>query len=74
MASSIMDDMNDIFILLKESIIKSDYYELDADVNGELRCREMIEEILPWDIVDKFGRYQQDVFIPIRIKNNEIIL
>ena len=70
-ASSFMDDMNDIFILLKESIIKSDYYELDTDVNGKLRCNEMIEEILPWDIVDRFGRYQQDVFIPIRIKTEK---
>ena len=71
MASSIMDDMNDIFILLKDWINKSDYYDLDIDVNGKLRCNEMIEEILPWDIVDKFGRYQQDVFIPIRMKTEK---
>jgi len=55
-------------LILKAWIIKSDYYELDADAEGKSRCNEMIEEILPWDIVDKFGRYQPDVFIPIRIK------
>ena len=70
-ASSFMDDMNDIFILLKDWINKSDYYELDVDVDGKLRCNEMIEEILPWDIVDRFGRYQQDVFVPIKIQNNK---
>ena len=31
----------------------------------------MIEEIMPWDIVDKFNRYQQDIFVPIRIKNDQ---
>jgi len=68
-ASSFMEDMDDTFILLKEWINKSDHYELDNGAEGQLRCNEMIEEILPWDIVDRFGRYQQDVFIPIRIKN-----
>ncbi|MCL2057814.1 MAG: MerR family transcriptional regulator [Oscillospiraceae bacterium] len=67
-ASSFMDDMIDIFILLKDWINESDFYELDADAGGKLRCDEMIEEVLPWDIVEKFGRYQQDVFIPIKIK------
>ncbi|MHC1695646.1 MAG: MerR family transcriptional regulator [Eubacteriales bacterium] len=70
-ASSFMDNMNDIFILLNDWIYKSDFYELDTDVEGKLRCREMIEEILPWDIVDRFGRYQQDLFIPIRIKTEK---
>ena len=70
-ASSFMDDMNDIFILLKKWVIKNDNYEIDTDADGQLRCREMIEEISPWDIVDKFGRYQQDVFIPIRVKNGK---
>ena len=70
-ASSFMDDMNDIFILLKDWVDKSDYYELDTNADGKLRCSEMIEEILPWDIVDRFGRYQQDVFIPIRIKTEK---
>lgn len=29
---------------------------------------KMIEEILPWDIANRFNRNQQDVFIPIRLK------
>lgn len=70
-ASSFMEDMDDTFILLKDWVNRSDYYELDTSPKGQLRCNEMIEEILPWDIVDKFGRYQQDVFIPIRIKNEK---
>ena len=68
-ASSFMEDMDDTFVLLKDWINKSAYYELDTDKKGRLRCSEMIEEILPWDIVDKFNRHQQDVFIPIRINN-----
>ena len=71
LASSFMDDMNDIFILLKDWINICDDYELDTDADGKLRCNEMIEEILPWDIVDRFGRYQQDVFIPIRMKTEK---
>lgn len=66
--SSFMEDMNDIFILLKNWINKSDCYELDIVAEGRLRCSEMIEEILPWDIAEKQNRYQQDVFIPIKIK------
>lgn len=70
MASSFMEDMDDTFILLKEWINKSDNYELDADTAGMQR-NEMIEEILPWDIANKLNRYQQDIFIPIRIKEEE---
>jgi len=28
---------------------------------------EMLEEILPWDIVKKLTKWQQDIFIPIKI-------
>ena len=66
-ASSFIENMDETFALLKDWIVKSDHYELDTDEEGRLRYNEMIEEILPWDIVDAFGRYQQDVFIPIRI-------
>jgi hypothetical protein len=67
--SSFMADMEDTFILLRDWINRSDNYELDADEEGTLQRDEMIEEILPWDIVGKFKQYQQDVFIPIKIKN-----
>ncbi|HEX2947357.1 MAG TPA: MerR family transcriptional regulator [Clostridia bacterium] len=71
LTSSFMVDMDDTFILLRDWINRSDNYELDADAEGKLQRDEMIEEILPWDIVDKFKLYQQDVFVPIKIKKGE---
>jgi len=68
-ATSFMADMDDTFILLRDYIKRSDVYEFDADADGKLLRDEMIEEILPWDIVAKFSRYQQDVFVPIKIKS-----
>ncbi|MDD4474252.1 MAG: MerR family transcriptional regulator [Eubacteriales bacterium] len=67
-ASSFMEDLDNTFILLKDWINKSDHYELDINAEGKLRCNEMIEEILPWDIANILNRYQQDVFIPIQMK------
>lgn len=67
-ASSFVDDIDDTLFLLKDWINKSDHYQLDADVDGKIRRNEMIEEILPWDIANKLNRYQQDVFVPIRIR------
>ena len=66
--SSFMADMDDTFALLRDWVNRSDHYEIDVDLGGKLLRDEMIEEILPWDIVAKFNRYQQDVFIPIRMK------
>ncbi len=70
-ASSFMEDMDDTFILLKDWINNSDNYALDANAEGELHRYEMIEEILPWDIANNLNRYQQDIFIPIRLKNEK---
>jgi len=70
-ATSFMADMDDTFILLKEWVNKSEDYELNTDIDGKLQRDEIIEEILPWDIVAKFNRYQQDVFVPIKIKNKK---
>ncbi len=67
-ASSFMEDMDETFVLLRDWISKSDHYELDVDEEGKQQRNEMIEEILPWDIANHLNRYQQDVFIPIRIK------
>jgi DNA-binding transcriptional MerR regulator len=64
-ASSFMEDMDDTFILLRDWINKSGHYVPDAN------RFEMIEEILPWDIAAWLNRYQQDVFIPIQIKDGE---
>ncbi|WP_455716474.1 MerR family transcriptional regulator, partial [Anaerosporobacter sp.] len=69
--SSFMEDMDDTFILLKDWVNKSDHYELDANEEGSLQRYEMIEEILPWDIANQFNRYQQDIFIPIRLKKEQ---
>ena len=68
-ASSFMEDMDDTIILLKDWVNKSDHYELDLITEGELQRCEMIEEVLPWDIASKWNSYQQDIFIPILIKN-----
>ena len=70
-ASSFMENMDDTLILLKDWVNKSDYYELDDNAEGEMQRYEMIEEILPWDIANKLNRYQQDIFIPIQIKNEK---
>ncbi|MDR1246509.1 MAG: hypothetical protein LBK57_05710 [Clostridiales Family XIII bacterium] len=64
-ASSFMEDMDDTFILLREWINNSGDFDLDKS------RQEMIEEILPWDIANRFSRYQQDIFIPIRIKDEK---
>ena len=60
-ASCFMDDIDITFTLLREWI----------DKNGEFEVRggfELIEEILPWDIAVKLSRFQQDVYLPIKIK------
>lgn len=70
-ASSYMEDMDDTMILLKDWVNKNEHFELDFNTEGECKRYEMIEEILPWDIANKFNRYQQDIFIPIKIKNEK---
>ena len=65
--SSYFEDMDDTLIMLKDWVRKSEDYELDLDEKGLLRRIEMIEEILPWDIAVRLNRYQQDIFVPIRI-------
>lgn len=70
-ASSFVEVLDDTFILLRDWININEDYELDIGNDGKLKRNEMIEEILPWDIADKLKRYQQDVFIPIRIKNEK---
>jgi len=69
--TSFMADMDDTFVLLRDYISGSDHYEFDADAEGKLLRDELIEEILPGDIVSTFNQYQQDVFVPIRVKNKK---
>jgi DNA-binding transcriptional MerR regulator len=73
-ASSFMEDMDDTFALLRDYINQSECYQLDLDTDGSIRRYEMIEEILPWDIAKKQNRYQQDVFIPIKIQEEKELL
>lgn len=74
-ASSFMEDMDETFVLLREWINNNEHFSLDMDENGVLLRDEMVEEILPWDIARKLNRYQQDIFIPVRDKNQkEMIL
>ena len=70
-ASSFMEDLDDTFILLRDWVHRSDTFEFDLDPSGNPSRSEMIEEILPWDIATLLNRYQQDVFIPIRMKAKE---
>ncbi len=70
-ASAFMEDLDDTFILLRDWVRGSEQYETDTGEDGTLYRNEMIEEILPWDIANRMNRYQQDVFIPIRLKNEK---
>lgn len=63
-AATFFESMDDTFILLREWVNNSGDFDLDKN------RPEMIEEILPWDIANRFSRYQQDVFIPIRLKTD----
>ena len=60
-ASCFMDDIDITFTLLREWVDKNDDFEIRSGI-------EMIEEILPWDIAVKLSRFQQDVYLPIKIK------
>ena len=60
-ASSFMEDMDDTFILLRDWINSSEDFEFEKGA-------EMIEEILPWDIAIKLNRYQQDAYLPIKLR------
>jgi hypothetical protein len=46
--------------LIREWVKGSSDFQLDNE------RPEMLEEILPWDLVKKLDRWQQDIFIPIK--------
>ena len=60
-ASCFMDDIDITFTLLREWADKNDDFEIRDGI-------EMIEEILPWDIAVKLSRFQQDVYLPVKIR------
>jgi len=65
-SSSFMEDMDDTFILLRDWINRNDDF---TPVAGA----DMIEEILPWNIAIKLNRYQQDVYIPIKMRKEQLL-
>lgn len=64
-ASTFFENLDDTFVFLREWARGSDDFEPDTE------RPEMLEEILPWDLVAKLDKWQQDVFIPIKIKNEK---
>jgi hypothetical protein len=72
-ASSFMEDMDETFVLLREWVSRSAAYELDTGDNGALSRDEMVEELMPWDIARDQNLFQQDVFIPVRMRSKEMI-
>ena len=63
-AAAFFESMDDTFVLLREWVNNS------ADFEPDKQRPEMLEEIMPWDIATKLERYQQDLYIPIKIKEN----
>jgi hypothetical protein len=63
-ASAFFENMDDTFMLLREWVNSSDDFKPDHNRS------EMLEEIMPWDLATKFNRYQQDLFVPVRIKTD----
>jgi hypothetical protein len=59
-ASTFFENMDDTFEQLREWVKGSSEFQPD------LERPEMLEEILPWDLVKKLDRWQQDIFIPIK--------
>jgi len=62
-SSTFFENMDDTFVLLKEWVNDNGDFQIDFDRT------EMLEEILPWDMVEILNKWQQDIFIPIEIKN-----
>jgi DNA-binding transcriptional MerR regulator len=62
-ATSFFEDLDVSTNLLKEWIEDSQEFGLDYDRS------EMIEEIMPWDLVGVTNKFQQDIFIPIKLKS-----
>jgi len=65
-ASTFFESLDDTFILLRDWVKNSDDFTLD------LHRQEILEDILPWDITEKLNKFQQDIFIPIKVKNENI--
>ena len=62
-ASTFFESLDETFVLLRKWVNSSIHFELDK------QRPEMLEEILPWDIVELTSKFQQDVFIPIKLRS-----
>jgi DNA-binding transcriptional MerR regulator len=60
--TSFFEDMDDTTLLLKEWVKSSEEFDLDKE------GFEMIEEVMPWDMAMITNKFQQDIFIPIKLK------
>lgn len=67
-ALSYIDEFPQVFSLLREWVEKSDAFVMDRDAQGRLARMELLEEMYPWDVVERLGRYQQNLYVPIRWK------
>lgn len=65
-ASAFFESMDDTHMLLREWVNNSGDFDMD------MNRFEMLEEIMPWDIANRFNRYQQDVFIPIQLRTERM--
>lgn len=65
--TSYMEYFTDKSNQLIKYINKTDLYDIDCNENGKWRCDLMVEEILPHDISQRLNKYQQDIFIPVKI-------
>jgi len=57
------EGFDDTFSLLRRWVNDNEHFEPDHE------RAELIEEILPWDIVSKINRFQQDLLVPIKLKS-----
>ena len=62
-SSTFFESLDETFVLLREWVNNSAHFEQDK------QRPEMLEEILPWDIVELTEKFQQDVFIPIKLRS-----
>jgi len=62
-ASTFFETLDETFELLRNWANTNSDFELDT------KRPEMLEEIMPWDLVRELNKWQQDIFIPLQEKN-----
>ena len=59
-SSTFFENLDDTFTQLQQWVIDHPHFQYDPTRS------QMLEEIMPWDVVATVGNWQQDVFIPIK--------